>query len=154
MSVIRPRAIVVIGIIAASSAFNCGDGTDQGAGGAGGEGQSSSGSNSSTSSNSSSSSTGSPLSTCDTKSSNCASCVECSRNSADGLCVSKYDTCLGNAACYAYGMCVAMCMDGDAACKSLCESDNPTGVPIYDAYVTCVVCQDCYVQCDGAGSCM
>ena len=152
MNSLRLRGIIV-GLIVACSTSNCGEGTEQGSSGAGGEGQGSSGSSSASSSSSSTTSSGG-MTKCDTQATSCAGCVECSRKSADGLCVTKYNNCLDSQACYAYAMCVATCIDGDAACKSLCEDHNPTGVPIYDVYVTCVVCQDCYLICDGASACM
>lgn len=155
MYVVRPREIIVC-ILAASAAFTCAEGQQPGGGGAGGEDTwGPSASSSVSSSNGSSSTSGSGgTSTCEAKSTTCSECIECSRKTADGLCTGKYDACLANSDCVNYASCVGNCMDGDAVCKSNCESFYPTGIPIYDAYVSCVICQDCYGKCDGASSCM
>ncbi len=152
MHVIRPRELIVA-MFAMSSVFACATGGPNGPDGAGGQGGDEwGGSTASSSSSSSSSSSGAPV--CDTISTTCSACTDCSRKSADGLCVDKYNDCLGNMPCFEYAKCVGNCMDGDKVCLSNCESFYPTGIPIYDAYVSCVLCQDCYVKCDGASVCM
>lgn len=151
MNVVRPKELIVA-IFATANMLACAPGGPSGPG-AGGQGGDDSGNAtaSSSSSTSSSSSSGSPV--CDTKSVTCTECTDCSRKSADGLCVTKYNNCLGNMPCVEYAKCVGTCMDGDKVCLSNCESFWPTGIPIYDAYVSCVICQDCYVKCDGANLC-
>lgn len=155
MHFVRPRELVVA-IFAMGSMFACATGGPSGPDGSGGQGGDDWGGSTTTSSSSSTSSSSgsSGNSVCDTTSPTCTACTDCSRKSADGLCVDKYNDCLGNMPCFEYAKCVGTCMDGDKVCLSNCESFYPTGIPIYDAYVSCVICQDCYVKCDGASVCM
>ena len=159
MNFIRPREIFVY-VIAACTVFACATGsTNTGGGGEGGDdswgGPSSSSKSSSGSGGGSSSSSGSGGPTvCDSTSADCSTCITCSRTGADGLCGKPYNDCLANTDCTDFATCVANCADGDMVCTSNCESFYPTGVPIFDAYASCVICQDCYVICDGASSCM
>lgn len=157
MKFIRLREVVVC-VVAACSVYACATGTTSpggdGAGGDGGEewggpvGSASSSSSGSTSSGSSGSTV------CDTNSADCTACIDCSRKTADGLCVDKYDACLANTDCTAFAQCFSGCADGDTICTSDCESFYPIGKMIFDVYASCVICQDCYVKCDGAGVCM
>lgn len=151
MNFIRPREISVY-VMAACTVIACAQGTTStGGGGAGGEdtwGSPASGSSSS----SSSSGSGGPT-TCDMNSVDCPECIACSRGTADGLCGKQYNDCLANMECVNFASCISECADGDTACTSTCEGLHPTGIPIFDVYASCVICQDCYGMCDGASAC-
>ncbi len=151
-----PRETIVY-VIAACSVFACATGSTSPSGGGGenGEGGDSwggSGSSSSVSGSGSSGSSGSSggMTTCDKNSIDCSSCGSCSRTT--GLCVSQYDDCLANSDCVAFATCISECPDGDTLCYSDCESFYPVGLSLFDVYAECVVCTDCYVNCDGASS--
>lgn len=163
MNVVRFREIIAC-MIAACSVYACATGSTSPGGGGGGEGGDSwggptSGPSSSASgssgSGSSGSSSGLPGSTvCDTTAADCTTCVDCSRESADGICVDVFNDCVNDANCVDFASCLTTCADGDTVCTTGCEDAYPTGVPIYDTYASCVICQDCYVKCDGASVCM
>jgi len=164
MDVVRVREIIVC-ILAACTVYACATGTSSpGGGGEGGEGGDSwggpaSGSTTSGSgssgSGSSGSSSGSPGSTvCDLTSLDCPTCVTCSRESADGLCVDVFNDCLADMNCVDFASCINACADGDTVCTTGCEDTYPTGVPIFDTYASCVICQDCYTNCGGVDVCM
>ncbi|MBK9258341.1 MAG: hypothetical protein IPM54_00720 [Polyangiaceae bacterium] len=151
--------IIVANVSAALALFACAEGSTKQGGGGGDGGDdgwanaASSSSSSSGSGSSSSSGSGGPT-VCDTTSADCAACVTCSRESADGLCVDVFQNCVANSACVDFAGCIADCPDGDTVCTTGCEDSYPTGVPIFDVYASCVICQDCYVKCEGAEACM
>jgi hypothetical protein len=60
---------------------------------------------------------------------------------------------LADTNCFDFATCISNCASGDTVCTSNCESSYPTGVPIFDTYASCVICQDCYGICGGAMSC-
>jgi hypothetical protein len=68
--------------------------------------------------------------------------------------VTEYDDCLANTDCVEFATCIQNCTAGDTACYSDCESFYPAGIPPFDTYVSCVICTDCYVKCDGATDCI
>ncbi|HVK71066.1 MAG TPA: latent transforming growth factor beta-binding protein, partial [Polyangium sp.] len=77
-----------------------------------------------------------------------------SRESADGLCSSEYAACVDSIDCGDFLTCANGCAEGDSACYTSCETSYPTGSSIFNDYASCVICNDCYVLCDGAGSCI
>jgi hypothetical protein len=156
----RVRPIVIVAYFSAALAlFACAQGTTQTGGGEGGEGgeswggPGSSSTSSSGSSSSSSSSSGGPT-VCEMNSTDCMACSSCSRMTADGLCQSVFQDCLNNTECVDFAACINDCASGDTLCYSDCESFYPAGMVIFDVYASCVICQDCYVDCDGASACM
>jgi hypothetical protein len=158
MNVVRLREIIVC-IMAACSVYACATGSTSPPGGEGGEGGDgwggpTSGPSSSASGSSGSSSGSSGSTVCDTKSTNCQDCVTCSRESADGICVDVFNDCLADQNCVDFATCISGCADGDTLCTSGCEDSYPTGVPIFDVYASCVICQDCAINCDAANACM
>jgi hypothetical protein len=158
MNVVRFREIIAC-IIAACSVYACATGSTSPGGGGGGEGGDSWGGPatgpSSSASGSSGSSSGSSGSTvCDMTTADCTACVTCSRESADGICVDVFNDCLNDTNCVDFASCINTCADGDTVCTTGCEDAYPTGVPIFDTYASCVICQDCFVKCDGASACM
>lgn len=153
MKFISPRETIVY-VIAACSVFACAKGSTDPTGGGGGEGgddnwggQASSSSASGSGSSGSSSGSGG-VTKCDMSSADCSSCGACSRET--GKCVSQYADCAASTDCMDFVSCAANCADGDTLCFSDCQSFYPSGASIFDTYVECVVCTDCYVNCDGA----
>jgi hypothetical protein len=162
MNVVRFREVIAC-IIAACSVYACATGSTSPSGGGGGEGGDSWGGPATGSSSSASGSSGSGSGSsgsssggtvCDTTSADCTACVTCSRDPADGLCASQWDACLNDFDCYDFLTCLQACPSGDTVCTGNCESVYAAGVPLFDVYASCVICQDCFVKCDGAGACM
>ncbi|HVK84359.1 MAG TPA: hypothetical protein VM513_09640 [Kofleriaceae bacterium] len=85
--------------------------------------------------------------------SDCSTCSACSRETANGLCSSEYAACIDSLDCGYFITCIDGCADGDTACFTSCETSYPTGESIFNDYASCVICNDCYVRCDGASSC-
>lgn len=67
-----------------------------------------------------------------------------------GNCADEYDACAADQGCIEFSDCAGAC--ADQACYDLCSTAYPTGADIYNALVACVVCDECYIDCDGAGS--
>jgi hypothetical protein len=164
MDVVRVREVIVC-ILAACTVYACATGstspTGGGEGGEGGDswggpanGSTTSGSGSSGSGSSGSSSGSSGSTVCDTTSTDCPSCATCSREGIDGLCVTDYNNCVNDFDCYDFLSCLASCPSGDTACTDSCEITYAAGIPLFDTYASCVICNDCYVKCDGASVCM
>lgn len=154
MKPVRP-VLILVHLSVALALFACAEGSTKigGSGGGGGDGTWGGSSSSSSSGTGSSSSGSGGLTVRDAKSADCSACVTCSRESADGLCTGVFQDCLDNTACVDFAGCLADCADGDTVCTSNCESYYPAGVSTFDVYASCVVCQDCYVACDGATGC-
>jgi hypothetical protein len=137
---------VLLGLFACARGTGRGDGDDDDDGAGGGAWGAGSGVSTSTST-STSGSTGSGTSLCDGMAV-CATCAECSRNS--GACAPLWSNCSNNLDCVDYNNCVAGCADGDTLCLTDCDSFYPAGSEVFGIYADCVVCQDCYVDCEGA----
>lgn len=87
--------------------------------------------------------------TCD-GSGDCQTCNAC----ADmGACAPSLEACNANADCISLWTCLSSCLSGDTACESDCYVMNPNGENDYIAYVSCVVCSECFSDCGGAGQC-
>jgi hypothetical protein len=152
----RIRPVVIVAYVSAAIAlFACAQGSTQTGGGEGGEGgeswggPASSSSSGSTSSSSSSSGSGGPT-VCDTTSLDCTACIDCSRGTADGLCTGVFQNCQNSTDCLDFAGCINTCPDGDTTCYTECEGAYPTGLSIFNVYLKCVLCQDCYGICEGA----
>jgi hypothetical protein len=78
----------------------------------------------------------------------CATCQGCAMN---GSCKSAADACTNNPECNALLACLDACSDD--ACGQACTDQHPNGVSDASTYVSCVVCDACYYDCDGAAYC-
>ncbi|MDC0742679.1 hypothetical protein [Polyangium mundeleinium] len=157
------RSIFVIACsFLALNVFACATGSTGGVGGGGGEGGDDWGGPGPSSSSSSSGSGGSggsggggvPMTTCDMNSMDCSTCSACSGTTADGLCNAETQACNNSIDCGDFLTCIDGCADGDSACYTSCETAYPTGYSIFNDYASCVICNDCYVRCNGADSCI
>ena len=88
------------------------------------------------------------VSACDMGS--CQQCQECSMMTPQGMCMDEYNTCGGNQECVDFANCLQPCMD--QACVDNCVMMYPNGADLYIALASCVICDDCYTVCDGAGA--
>ena len=83
--------------------------------------------------------------TCDEGS--CEDCQECAFSDA---CAGAYDTCVGNQDCVDFANCASEATD--QAAYEACIEAYPTGAQLYNDLVICVICEECYVTCDGAAA--
>ena len=67
-----------------------------------------------------------------------------------GECAGLYDDCAADSECTAVSDCIGAC--GDQACVDQCATDHPAGAAAYEALLVCVICDQCYNDCDGLGS--
>lgn len=136
------------------SLFACARASTGGGGGSGGEEDwTTAGPTGSSSGTGSTGSGGGGATFCDTKSADCTACIDCSRGTADGLCQAVYNDCLNEVDCTDYSTCLNACAQGDTLCQMNCDSVHSLGSSLFGTYASCVICQDCYVLCDGATSC-
>ena len=89
--------------------------------------------------------------TCDQSSIDCQSCQDCV--TAPGKpCEAVLNTCNNSQQCIDYYNCITACAQGDQACYTNCQTTYPTGANQFNAFALCVVCQQCPINCDAAGS--
>jgi hypothetical protein len=81
---------------------------------------------------------------CGDSSSGCLGCAL-----ADA-CADAYQTCVRDQACIDYSTCLGACQDD--VCVEDCAAALPDGAVLYNDLVFCVICEQCYEDCDGAGS--
>jgi hypothetical protein len=74
-------------------------------------------------------------------------CISCAVNDP---CFPHLEACQTDQACIDYVTCVDPCPD--QACADNCAENFPAGAQIYNDLVNCVICEQCYNDCDGAGS--
>jgi hypothetical protein len=90
---------------------------------------------------------------CDTKETSCgdqtSGCVACAEAF---MCKSQLNQCNMSLQCRQYGQCIAQCAQGDDACVSDCAFQFPDGSSKYDELLTCVICENCPVQCEAASA--
>jgi hypothetical protein len=154
MTLMRPIYAVACSLV--FSLFACATGTTGGGGGSGGEddwGGPSGPASSSATGGGGGTGGGSPVTYCDINNIDCTTCVNCSRSSADGQCNGVYQDCLNNIECTDFITCLNGCPPDDATCEANCEAVYPTGTQLFNFYASCVICNDCYVLCEGAKSC-
>jgi hypothetical protein len=84
--------------------------------------------------------------TCDA-SGDCGTCGNCAVVS---LCAAAADGCTSNQSCLGLLDCLNTC--ADQACADACVNGNPSGLQLYMAVTTCVLCDACPVDCDGPSS--
>ena len=83
---------------------------------------------------------------CGDAQSGCIACAE------DGHCKTALNGCNTSEDCQAYGRCLDACVQGDDECFAACADQYPTGNSAYQTLLTCVICQECPVACDGPGT--
>lgn len=94
---------------------------------------------------------GADCSTCDGKGAceGASGCIECATK---GACKQENDACYQSADCMAYVDCLVACPDGAgySACAAQCKSDHPQGAALHEPFLTCLLCVECPMDCDGA----
>lgn len=80
----------------------------------------------------------------------CQQCQECTFGPT-GACSDELSTCEQSGECFEYVDCISNC--GGPGCEQQCEMMYPTGFQLYWALVNCVLCVDCYYNCDGQSYC-
>lgn len=78
------------------------------------------------------------------------SCEDCQQCALSDECADEYDDCGADAECVEFANCAAEC--ADQACFEACASAYPNGANMYNELVICVICDECYDTCDGAGA--
>jgi hypothetical protein len=68
-----------------------------------------------------------------------------------GKCESALNNCVNNQQCLDYYDCAQNC-NGDQVCLQNCVNANPTGANLFNAFASCVVCDQCPLNCDAASS--
>lgn len=99
-----------------------------------------------TSTSTSTSSTSSGGGACD-NSGDCNTCGNCSIN---GQCFGPMNGCINDADCSGLIDCLNTCQDD--ACANACADARPAGMQLYMALITCVLCDACLSDCQGASS--
>ena len=69
-----------------------------------------------------------------------------------GACAGVYATCSNSQACVDYYMCDAACDAMDQTCRDACSAMHSEGAALYGAYLECLICVECPIDCDGPGS--
>ena len=97
----------------------------------------------------SSTNTWSGMSSCD-NTGNCGDgqnngCIACSFQSD---CAEPYNTCTSGNECIDFSNCINNC-GGTPDCNDTCAAENPVGAQQYTDLVYCVICWDCYNDCNG-----
>ena len=69
-------------------------------------------------------------------------------------CANETNACLNSTDCLLYNDCISFCDPADDLCYLFCGYDYPDGEQIFLLYATCIVCEACYADCGGAGSCL
>ncbi|MBI4705945.1 MAG: hypothetical protein HY744_33040 [Deltaproteobacteria bacterium] len=93
------------------------------------------------------STTTTPTATCD-GSGDCGSCSSCA---IDGACSDTYWACINFKDCYALLDCFNACADDP--CYQNCFDEHPDGQKYYLDLIYCVVCAQCFFDCDGGQWC-
>ena len=70
------------------------------------------------------------------------------------MCANQYDACVNSLDCGDYDYCISLCATNDTLCYDDCSFYYPVGEQEWLTWATCVVCTDCYVDCDGASACL
>ena len=151
-------SVRILGITAAfifAVAAACSDSGTDGSGGAGGTttcGLSLASCNTSSSVSSSKTTTTSTAMVCDElavcgDAMDPATCIGCA---IVGDCADETAACQGSQECIDFVTCIDPC--ADQACVDACAALYPNGATLYNDVVSCVVCEQCPVSCDGPGA--
>ncbi len=63
-------------------------------------------------------------------------------------CSDAYDACALDQGCVDFANCAGAC--ADQTCYDQCVTDNPEGADLYNALLSCIFCDECFNDCDGA----
>jgi len=80
------------------------------------------------------------------------SCNECTLCANQNPCASAMNACQQNSACTGLDQCIAIC-GSDVSCKNDCYNNNPGGLPLYNAWASCLYCDECPSDCAGYMTC-
>ncbi len=80
------------------------------------------------------------------------SCEDCQQCALSDECADEYDDCSADTECVDFANCVGECGSTDQECFEACAASYPNGAAMYNELVICVICDECYDTCDGAGS--
>jgi hypothetical protein len=154
--------MVSVAALAACTTSSSSGGGDGGSGGSGGSGATTTASSSDASTGTTASATTatSATATTATSTSSGAGCDDtgvcgdstmgCIACALEGNCAGQYGDCAADADCIAFSDCAGAC--ADQACYDQCVTDHMTGADIYNTLLVCVICDECYNDCDGPGS--
>jgi hypothetical protein len=85
---------------------------------------------------------------CDSNMTQCDTCLACALDPA-GNCDDEDTICNNDPECSAIFACLNMCQPGDQMCADQCYNDHAAGIPAYNAWILCNVCQECPISCNG-----
>jgi hypothetical protein len=71
-------------------------------------------------------------------------CVYCAVSST---CAPQFEACIDDPGCKDYSDCLKACPENDTACVEGCKQTFPEAPSIYEALLSCVLCQECVVPC-------
>jgi hypothetical protein len=80
------------------------------------------------------------------------SCEDCQQCALSDECADEYDDCSADNECIDFATCAGECGATDQECFEECAASYPNGAAMYNELVICVICDECYDTCDGAGS--
>ena len=87
-------------------------------------------------------------SVCDGK----GSCAECEACAEQGPCAVPKSQCQQSSDCTGLYQCVASC-GANLSCQDDCATNIPLGVSLFNAWSTCVFCDQCPSDCAGYQTC-
>ena len=76
-------------------------------------------------------------------------CQSCAQNAVDSQCASAHTQCTGDFACNQLLECHGDC-DWTTQCNQMCDAIIPSGVPLFEALITCIACDVCGAPCAGS----
>ncbi len=79
---------------------------------------------------------------------NSGDCYLCQECAIAGPCSAVWNKCMSNPQCSGFIECLQNC--NDDACWDQCQQDYPGGLEDYTNAAMCILCDECYVDCDGA----
>lgn len=74
-------------------------------------------------------------------------CIQCA---LEGACIDEFTMCANSQQCIEYVTCIDPCPD--TSCTDSCAMSFPSGAQIYNDLVSCAICQECFIDCDGANA--
>lgn len=84
---------------------------------------------------------------CDTTPDSCWLCSFCAEAA---ICRPQLEACEDDEECIGLKKCLGNCQD--QYCEKACKNIHGAGMARYEAYVSCVTCDACFVSCKGAAS--
>lgn len=91
---------------------------------------------------------------CSTSCDGSGDCNQCAECALELFCQAEASACSSNAECVQIIDCVnATCQPYTSACQEGCEQSYPGGIVAFQAYLSCVYCDRCPVDCADSGFC-